>query len=58
MTYAGKVAVRRAKEAAEAFGLDVAGVELAPDGPIRVLDARAMPTPADLFEKLEAEGGL
>lgn len=57
--YAGSVAIRRAKEAAEAFGLDVAGVELSPDGTIRVLEARAMPKKEeDLFDQLEREGKL
>jgi hypothetical protein len=57
--YAGSTAIRRAKEAADKFGLDVAGVELLPDGTIRVMEARAMPKPAEtLFDQLEREGKL
>lgn len=57
--YAGSTAIRRAKEAADAFGLDVAGLELAPDGTIRVMEARAMPKKEEsLFDQLEREGKL
>jgi len=55
--YPGKVAIRHAVEAARACGLDVAGLEVSPDGRIRVMDARVMPRqPADEFERLEARG--
>lgn len=57
--YPGKVAIRHAIEAARAGGLDVAGVEVAPDGTIRILEARAMPTePTSLFDELKAAGKL
>lgn len=57
--YPGKVAVRQAIEWAREFQLDVAGVELKPDGTIRVLDARAFPAaPADEFSKWDQEGKL
>jgi hypothetical protein len=57
--YAGSVAIRRAKEAADLFKLDVAGVELLPDGTIRVMEARAMPSKEeDLFDQLDREGKL
>ena len=57
--YPGKVAIRHAVEAAQACGLDVAGVEVSPNGTIRIMDARAMPKPpADEFERLEAQGLL
>jgi hypothetical protein len=58
-SYPGKVAIRHAIQAAKANGLDVAGIEVAPDGTIRILEARAMPEKQpDLFERLEAEGRL
>lgn len=55
--YPGKVAIRHAVEAAKACGLDVGGLEVCPDGTIRIMDARAMPKlPADEFERLQAAG--
>ncbi|MGZ8286654.1 MAG: hypothetical protein ACXW27_08645 [Allosphingosinicella sp.] len=57
--YPSQAAVERAIRAARAGGLDVGGVEVAPDGTIRVMEARAMPKPAeDLFDQLEREGRL
>lgn len=57
--HAGSVAIKRSIAAARNAGIDVAGVEVLPDGTIRLLDARLAPqTPADLFEKLEQEGKL
>ena len=57
--YPGKVAIRHVIEAAKACGLDVAGVEVAPDGTIRAMEARAMPQQSeDLFDQLEREGKL
>lgn len=58
--YPGKVAIRHAIQAARDNGLDVAGVEVAPDGTIRILEARAMPaeTGPSLFDQLEKEGKL
>jgi hypothetical protein len=58
-SYPGKVAIRHVVEAARASGLDVAGLEVAPDGTIRILEARAMPQqPKSLFEELDAAGRL
>lgn len=58
-TYAGKVAIRHAIEAAKAVGIDVAGIELSPDGHIRITEARAAPiAPGSLFDRLEAAGKL
>lgn len=55
--YPGKVAIRHAVEAAKACGLDVAGLEVSPDGRIKILDARTIPAqPVDEFERLEAKG--
>lgn len=57
--YAGAVPIKRSIAAARKAGVDVAGVEVLPDGTIRLLDARLAPqAPADLFEKLEQEGKL
>lgn len=59
LKYPGKVAVRQALEWAREFGLDVAGFEIAPDGRVRVLDARAFPAaPEDEFARLEREGKI
>lgn len=43
--YAGAVAIKRSISAARRARLDVAGVELLPDGTIRLLDARLAPDP-------------
>ncbi len=52
--YPGKVAIRRAVEAARANGIDVGSVEVAPDGSIRIIDVRAIPKqPVDEFERWE-----
>lgn len=57
--YPGKVAIRHAVEAARACGIDVGGVEVAPDGTIRVLRADAMPTKEQsLFDQLDRAGQL
>lgn len=57
--YPGKVAIRHAVEAAKACGLDVAGIEVNPDGSIRVVEARALPAEKPgLFEQLEAQGKI
>jgi len=50
-SYPGKVAIRHVVEAAKSLGIDVAGIEVTPDGTIRVLESRAMPKSEDLFEK-------
>jgi hypothetical protein len=58
-TYAGAVAIKKTIDAARKAGLDVGGIEVAPDGTIRIMEARAMPKPAEnLFDQLEAEGKL
>ena len=58
-SYPGKVAIRHVVEAAKACGLDVAGVEVNPDGTIRVVEARAMPSgPESLFDQLERQGKI
>lgn len=52
--YPGKVAIRHAIEAAKACGLDVGGYEVAPDGTIRIFDARSLPkSKPDLYERWE-----
>lgn len=58
-SYAGAVAIKRAVKAARDSGLDVGGIEVAPDGTIRIIEVRAVPKPTDdLFEKLEAAGKI
>jgi len=57
--YPGKVAIRHVVEAARSLGLDVGGIEVSPDGTIRVIDARTLPAkPQSLFDQLEAEGKI
>lgn len=57
--YPSQAAVERAIRAARAGGLDVGGFEVAPDGTIRILEARAMPKKAgDLFDQLDRDGKL
>jgi hypothetical protein len=54
--YPGKVAIRRAVQAARDNGIDVGGVEVSPDGSIRIIDLRAIPRqPVDEFERWEAK---
>jgi hypothetical protein len=43
--YPRKAEIERTVAAAKASGLDVAGIEVTPDGTIRVLEARAMAAP-------------
>lgn len=57
--HAGTVKIKRLIAAAQKAGVDVAAVELLPDGTIRLLDARLAPKPAeDLFEQHEREGKI
>lgn len=57
--YPGKVAIRHVVEAARASGIDVVGVEISPDGRIRVFDARVDPQkPPNLYDELERKGRL
>jgi len=58
--YPGKVAIRHAKEAAEAMGIDPGGLEICPDGTIRIFDRKAIPTaaPKDEFEEWLQAGKL
>lgn len=59
-SYAGKVAIRHAKEAAIAMGIDPGGLEISPDGTIRIFDRAAIPTaaPKDEFEEWLQSGKL
>lgn len=60
-SYAGKVAIRHAVEAAKAAGLDVGGLRVSPDGTIEILDSRGAKGPKTLedeIEQLRAEGKL
>ncbi|SDC29616.1 hypothetical protein SAMN05444678_102225 [Sphingomonas sp. YR710] len=55
--YPGKVAIRHVIETARDCGLDVAGIEVSPDGTIRVVEARALPKPAESeFDRCQREG--
>lgn len=54
--YARKVARRQAADWARELGLDIAAIEMSPDGTIRVLGTRAFPqTPANDFDRFESE---
>lgn len=54
LSYPGKVALRRAIDAAKACGVDVGAIEVSPDGAIRIIDARAVPkAPVDEFARWE-----
>ncbi len=58
--YPGKVAIRHAKEAAEAMGIKPAGLEICPDGTIRIFDRASIPeaAPKDEFEEWLQSGRL
>ena len=50
--YPGAVAIKRAVAAAKAAGLNVGGLEICPDGVIRILDKADTPAqPADEWEQ-------
>lgn len=51
--YPRKVEIARAVEAAKASGIDVAGIEISPDGHIRLVEARAIPQPQNDFDRWE-----
>lgn len=51
-TYASKVAIRRAIEAAQEAGIEVGGIEVSPDGRIKVL-AKG-PTPENAYDRWKA----
>lgn len=52
-TYPRKAQILRVVEAAKACGLDVAGVEVSPNGAIRIMEARAVETPANDFDRYQ-----
>ena len=55
--YATQAKIERAIKAARKCGLDVAGIEVSPDGVIKVVEARAAPaTPENDFDRMEREG--
>jgi hypothetical protein len=57
--YPTATAIAHVVRSAKKLGVDVAGVEVSPDGTIRVVDARvAKPPPATLFDELEQQGKL
>jgi hypothetical protein len=58
--YPGKVAIRHAREAAESMGIDPGGLEIRPDGTIRIFDRAAISTasPKDEFEEWLQAGKL
>lgn len=49
--YPRKAEIERAVTAARACGLDVAGVEVCPNGIIRILESRAVPDTANDFDR-------
>jgi hypothetical protein len=57
--YPTQRAIAHVVNAAKKLGIDVAGVEVSPDGTIRAVDARvAVAPPASLFDELEQQGKL
>ena len=57
--YPGAVAIKRAVAAAKAAGLNVGGLEIGPDGVIRILDrANTPPPPKDEWEEWDRAGKL
>ncbi|HEY1605581.1 MAG TPA: hypothetical protein VGF77_08270 [Allosphingosinicella sp.] len=57
--YARSPEIKRLMKAARDSGLDPAGFEALPDGTVRVLEARAIPKPAEnIFDRLVAEGKI
>lgn len=57
--YPGKVAIRRAAEAARTIGLDIGSFQVGPDGTIRFFDIRhQLSVPLDEFEQLDQAGHL
>jgi hypothetical protein len=50
--YPRKADITRAVDAAKACGIDVAGLEVSPDGAIKIVEARALARPQDEFERL------
>jgi len=57
-SYAGKVQIRHMVEAAKAAGLDVGGIEAAPDGTIRILSKQLAQPTTDQFDEWERKGLL
>ena len=53
--YARKAEIIRAIQAAKACGLDVAGIEVGPAGGIRIMESRAIPSPANDFDRWESQ---
>lgn len=53
--YPRKIEIARAMDAAKACGLDVAGIEISPQGHIRLLEARAIPQPQNDFDRWEGQ---
>jgi hypothetical protein len=58
-SYPTSRAIAHVVKTAKKLGIDVAGVEVSPDGTIRAVEARALPqAPASLFDELEQAGKL
>jgi hypothetical protein len=56
--YPTRRAIAHVVNTAKKLGVDVAGVEVSPDGTIRAVEARALPSSDTLFDRLDAEGKL
>jgi hypothetical protein len=57
--YPRKLEIERVVSAIRASGVDVGGVEVAPDGTIKVTEARSCSSkPQSEFDRWEAEGRL
>lgn len=58
-SYPRKAEIVRAVEAAKLSGLDVAGIEVSPEGVIKIVEARAIPKqPESEFDRWDREGRL
>lgn len=52
--YPHRADIKRLIAAARDSGIDPAGIEMSPDGTIRIIEARATSAPADEFSKWES----
>lgn len=53
--YPRKVEIERLVAAARSSGLDIAGIEISPQGHVRLLEARAIPQPQNDFDRYQDE---
>ncbi len=53
ITYPSKAQIERMVAAARSAGIDVAGLEVSPDGTIRVVEPRAVSIPTNDFDRYQ-----